>query len=186
MLLKLSDLPPDTLLIKPIDHRLIRIKSKPLSFIPRVGTSFQKESTTEPPVAFKQVLWQMVKTCHEFGGIGLAAPQISIFSRMFIIKEELNSNDIVYRAYLNPSWKKTKTSEMIKGIEGCLSVEKGKLSLEILRPNEIEAIWFEYDENGDLILRQEILKNDVCRVFQHEYSHLQKLSILDLYKKQKK
>lgn len=102
----------------------------------------------------------MISFIRENDGIGLAAPQIGLDYKMFVIA--VGGKDLVV---INPSitgW--SRQLNMFK--EGCLSFPN--LYLNIRRPETIEVSY--YNENGENIVRE--MGGLLCRCFQHEYDHL--------------
>lgn len=118
-------------------------------------------------------IWKMIRACVKDGGIGLAAPQIGIFKRMFVAEESPG----LIRAYINPVFTAVKGTTRIEDTEGCLSVP-GK-PVKVMRYDQIQVKWTEINQDGSI---QEMAGNrsgHQARVFQHEYDHLDSISILD-------
>lgn len=113
-----------------------------------------------------RIFEMMVYTMQYFGGIGLAAPQVGIPSRLIIAGV---GNRIVKLA--NPQIIETKGRD--KMAEGCLSIPN--IRVEVKRPYEvvIEGI----NEKGKLI--QIKAKGLLARVLQHEIDHLNGKLIID-------
>lgn len=102
----------------------------------------------------------MISFMKEHNGIGLAAPQIGLDYRMFVVS--VIEEDLVV---INPSitgW--SRQLNMFK--EGCLSFPN--LYLNIRRPDTIEVSY--YSVSGGNIVRK--MDGLLCRCFQHEYDHL--------------
>jgi peptide deformylase len=59
------------------------------------------------------------------------------------------------------------------GIEGCLSIPGKRLS--IARHSQIEVQYQSLDGQ----LQQQVLQGFVARIFQHEYDHLQGITLLE-------
>ncbi|HDN86550.1 MAG: peptide deformylase [Candidatus Omnitrophota bacterium] len=113
-----------------------------------------------------RIFEMMVYTMQYFGGIGLAAPQVGIPSRLIIAGV---GNRIVKLA--NPQIIETKGRD--KMAEGCLSIPN--IRVEVKRPYEvvIEGI----NEKGKLT--QIKAKGLLARVLQHEIDHLNGKLIID-------
>jgi peptide deformylase len=107
------------------------------------------------------------------GGIGLAAPQIGIFKRVFLAEETPK----VFRAYINPSFVPVEGSAKAVGQEACLSVP-GKV-LRVARFVDIIARWTEITEDGTQLACEQLLSGLPAKVFQHELDHLDGISILE-------
>jgi len=104
----------------------------------------------------------LIECMEENDGIGLAANQVGLTCRAFVMKCHATSGII---AAFNPRilWASTKMVEMA---EGCLSYP-GRF-LKITRPKQIKASWT--DSHGKTQIRA-FNKLD-ARVFQHELDHL--------------
>jgi peptide deformylase len=115
-------------------------------------------------------------------GVGIAAPQISVSERIFILRDAGDG----YQEYLNPRivWESAEkgTSQDAKGhafLEGCLSIPG--LYGPVIRPLEIEV---EYELlSGET--RREKLKEPYARYFQHELDHLNGILFIDRVIQQK-
>lgn len=179
MLLKLNEMPTEGIrLCKVLAADKIRKRSSLIDGFPGLnGTTVKKESGTEaspqPSEALVNACWRMVRACIHDDGVGLAAPQIGIMKRMFIIREDNES----FKVYFHPRYTVDANSKVELGLEGCLSVP-GK-SLMIPRATVICAEWQEITQEGSIVGRTELLEGFKARVFQHEYDHLDGISILD-------
>ena len=132
----------------------------------------------------------LIEPMQAYEGIGLSANQIGVLERVFIMYDAstLDSIDKKVIACFNPKV----ISESVNTVmieEGCLSYPG--LWIKVTRP---ESIGVEYeDENGKVT--RDNLNGLQCRIFQHEYDHMEgsdftkKVSKLKLdmaIKKQKK
>lgn len=105
--------------------------------------------------------------------VGIAAPQVNVSKRMFVVHAE-NLDGVLYsHAIINPIIT-NKSTEIIylPGGEGCLSVDR---ETEGLTPRykwiEIEA--FRYDIPSDQVMKIKMrLEGYIAIVFQHEIDHL--------------
>ena len=122
--------------------------------------------TCRPVTAFDEKLHKLLddmkETLIESGGVGLAAPQVGILRRVFLVDVGVEENEIV--EFINPEIIETDGEQT--GPEGCLSVP-GKYGL-VTRPYYAKVRaqnrygeWFEA-EGEELI----------GRCFCHEYDHL--------------
>jgi len=103
---------------------------------------------------------QLIDELLEIGGSGLAAPQVGLSIRLFVMIIGNKS----YRCF-NPRIS-SKSDEIVEIEEGCLSFPK--LWLKVKRPVSIIATWS--DQNGN---EQSIHFGGVeARCFQHELDHL--------------
>jgi len=123
---------------------------------------------------------QMVELLEEQIGAGLAAPQVGIPLRFFIMKEAKSREDFstaILRKMINPriisKSEKTCTEE-----EGCLSILRENdrpVYADVERPETIVVEWT--DENGT---RQEREFSGIsARAFQHELDHLDGILFID-------
>ena len=128
------------------------------------------------PVLNQELLnyfWRMIKASLKFNGMGLAANQIGIDKRIFVIQE----SDKIFKGYIHPAYKVDSESVLDSEAEGCLSVPK--YTFTVPRNSKIIASWFEFDENQTLIFKEEVLESMHARVFQHELDHLEGITIID-------
>lgn len=109
----------------------------------------------------REILNNMVETMHESSGVGLAAPQVGINKRFFV----LDINDGLIRKIVNPEILKF-SEEYDESDEGCLSVPG--IYKKVKRAYEIEVKYL--NENGEE--KQETIKGFLAKAFQHEYDHL--------------
>lgn len=111
------------------------------------------------------------------GGIGLAAPQIGVLQRVFIISTEPLADDdssveSFKRVVINPEITEvSKETSMYN--EGCLSIPE--LFEMVERPKSIRVRYF--DENMNEICRQ--IDGIEARIFQHEFDHLEGILFVD-------
>ena len=109
-----------------------------------------------------KLLDDMVETLVDSGGVGLAAPQVGILRRVFLVDVGMEENEIV--EFINPEIIETDGEQV--GPEGCLSVP-GKYGLvkrpyyAKVRAQDRNGEWFEA-EGEELI----------GRCFCHENDHL--------------
>ena len=94
------------------------------------------------------------------GGVGLAAPQLGIKKRIFIM-----GNFIKLVACINPKIVSL-SDERDNDLEGCLSFPD--LFMKVKRP--ASAVVQYHTISGELVERE--LTGFECRVFLHEYDHL--------------
>lgn len=124
-------------------------------------------------------------------GVGLAAPQVNVPLRVFIVSSEassidanmrMNANDTnipqkwEYHAFINPVLKKRSREKTVMA-EGCLSVP-GKFG-EVGRAGKVYLEW--HDERGKKHGRG--FTKFFARVVQHELDHLDGVLITDRAKR---
>jgi peptide deformylase len=111
----------------------------------------------------------MLSTMFENRGIGLSANQVGISKQFFIANIEDKSRIIMVANPVLICYNKETTEEL----EGCLSAPN--ISVKIKRPTWVE---FDYCKlNGEKDKMR--LEGFDCRIFFHEYSHLQGQMITD-------
>lgn len=118
---------------------------------------------------FRNLLNEMFETMISANGVGLAAPQVGISKRFFVII----ADDNVRRVFINPTILKTST-ETVPFEEGCLSIPG--VSEEIIRPKKISVSAL--DENGKHFVLNDI-DGLLARCVQHEYDHLDGIMYID-------
>ena len=101
----------------------------------------------------------MLTTMYEAPGLGLAAPQVGVQKRLFVYDIGEGPRTIV-----NPVISDYRDEWVYD--EGCLSIPG--LSIEIVRPKEIQLTGFDLDGNEVAIEADELL----ARLLQHELDHL--------------
>ena len=114
----------------------------------------------------RNIVENMKETMYLYKGIGLAAPQIGILSRMIVVNSEHGLIPLV-----NPEIIESEGDDT--GIEGCLSLPEVEVnvrrSLKILvRGLDLNEKETEFEASGLL-----------ARVFQHEIDHLEGKLIVD-------
>ena len=80
----------------------------------------------------KQLVDDMKETLIKADGVGLAAPQVGVLKRIFVVDINVNKSDI--REFINPEIIKKK-GKNDKYLEGCLSFP-GR-SFKIVRPEKV-------------------------------------------------
>lgn len=117
---------------------------------------------------FRALLSEMFTTMDEANGVGLAAPQININKRFFVV----TADDDVRRVFINPEIIST-SAELSEYEEGCLSIPK--IYETIVRPSKVTVQAL--DENGKhFTLDAEGL---LARIIQHENDHLDGIVFID-------
>lgn len=120
---------------------------------------------------FQLKLKMLPKAMRKYGGIGIAAPQIGWWTRVFCFGIEgtnpryPNASDLPLTIWINPAitWKSEETNWMW---EGCLSVPGMRGWVE--RPAEVKLSG--WNESGEE--KEQHLKGLAARVAQHEPDHL--------------
>ena len=108
-----------------------------------------------------ELIDDMFETMYDADGVGLAAPQVGILKRLFVV-DVTGENPLVF---INPEILETSGEQV--GYEGCLSVP-GK-SGKVTRPNYVKVKAFDEEMNEFTLEAEEFL----ARAIMHEYDHLE-------------
>ncbi len=133
----------------------------------------------------KSLIKNMLYTMYQTPGIGLAAPQVGVSKRLFIIdinftREKLTDSnglhsyeyhDFCPRIFINPVITKKEGTFLYE--EGCLSIPG--IYEEVKRSKKIELSYQDINGNEKLLIADEMLA--VC--IQHELDHLDGIIFLD-------
>ena len=141
------------------------------------------KSVTKFDDKLQTLIDDMVETMRQAPGVGLAAPQIGVSERVIVVEYYENEEDLddeevdesPKRLYtiVNPEITR-KSSEMVEGTEGCLSVP-GYLG-EVDR-HEAITVKGQNRHGQNVTLK---LKDWTARIFQHEIDHLNGVLFTDL------
>jgi peptide deformylase len=130
--------------------------------------------------AFKNTARQMAKLMYQADGVGLAAPQVGIKKRMFVVDGDANleleedeprptSHPLFF---INPRiirlWGKQEEAS-----EGCLSIPG--INVKVKRPTKVELEALDLD--GQLFRFK--AAGFLARALQHEYDHLDGITMFD-------
>lgn len=134
------------------------------------------EITPEYP-KLKELIANMFETMYNADGIGLAAPQIGLNIRLFIIDlEPLAEDNPIYagfkKVFINPRIIEYKDA-LIKMEEGCLSIPGINESVERETTIRIQYL----DEN--FVSHEEEYGAFFARCIQHEYDHIEGVLFID-------
>ena len=125
------------------------------------------EKIAEPVLEFKKCLYNITKTMlellYEYEGIGLAAPQIGILKRIFVLdlQEEGKKSP---KVFINPE---------IIDTGGVTNYEEGCLSIPNIRASITRKNWVVVDYQDVVGKKQQLkLENLGAICVQHEIDHL--------------
>lgn len=114
----------------------------------------------------------MVSMMRQFGGIGLAAPQVGVYKRFFVM-EQL---DGMVMDLVNPEITRMVGKEIV-GIEGCLSLPPAQNGCKVPRQ---QTVYIEYESAVLPGFAQEIVFSERDAVVaQHEIDHLDGTFFID-------
>jgi peptide deformylase len=132
----------------------------------------------------KETIANMYDTMYNACGVGLAAPQVGMAVRLFIVDTTPFSDDEdledaeqkelkgFKRTFINPKMLKEDGEEWVFN-EGCLSIPDVR---EDVTRNE--RITIEYCEE-DFVMKTEVFDGLIARVIQHEYDHIEGILFTD-------
>jgi peptide deformylase len=149
----ISNNPPAALKILPDDHDALSTPCDKYVSLTDINDS-----------DFNSVVTEMLILMIESEGVGLAANQVGLFKRFFVMSIGNGGYDPIY----NPDWKPLRDSKLRNVEEGCLSLSGGTVCRQVLRWDKIEATWL--NASGETETR--ILSGIDSQCFQHETDHL--------------
>jgi peptide deformylase len=144
------------------------------------GSNILREKT-EPVTPdypdLKQLIDNMYETMHKADGVGLAAPQVGIAIRLFVVDatpmtDEYPEAKDFKKTFINPTIIET-SGEPFCYQEGCLSIPN--IREEIVRDSIVKIKYF--DENFNE--HTEVYDGIVSRIVQHEYDHIEQIMFTD-------
>jgi len=123
----------------------------------------------------KDIIENMFDTMRNAKGVGLAAPQVGLSIRLFVVDaapfEEEEVKDF-RRIFINPLITEEE-GELWKFNEGCLSIPTVREDIKRQKVVHIEY----YDEDWNF--KKETLKGLAARIVQHEYDHIEGILFID-------
>lgn len=128
--------------------------------------------------ALPQLIANMFETMYNASGVGLAAPQVGLPIRLFIVEIKADEDEPAYKKVFINAQILEETGELWAFNEGCLSIPDVREDV-MRKPNVLIRY---YDENWTL--QEEKVSGFPARVIQHEYDHIEgklftdKLSLL--------
>jgi peptide deformylase len=138
---------------------ILRIVRYPEPVLLQVGKPVAEFNTE-----LKQLVENMFETMYSAGGVGLAAPQVAVSSRLFVMDCSGGEDESQKIAIVNPEIVHVEGEQL--GEEGCLSFpgvfQKVRRSLRtIVRGQDVEGNWFELD-GDELTARCVLHETDHC------------------------
>ena len=117
---------------------------------------------TEMNARTQELIDDMLETMYDADGVGLAAPQVGILKRIFVIDVSPEGNEPI--VFINPEILEVSGEQT--GYEGCLSVP-GKSGV-VTRPNHVKCRYQDREMKWQEIEGEELL----ARAILHENDHL--------------
>lgn len=155
----MSEFDPSQLSIITFPHPTLRYEAKPIR---RVNATL------------RQIAERMMELMYEFRGVGLAATQVGLPIRLFVMNSKGEKGEGVERVMINPVVSRPRSSEEAE--EGCLSLPN--VHGNVVRPKTIRLNAF--DLSGNEI--DEDLSGFEARIVQHEVDHLNGVLFIDRVK----
>lgn len=123
------------------------------------------QAVTEFDDALGDLVRDMFETMYAAPGRGLAAPQVGVSQRVFVVDTAWKEADPEPMLFVNPQIV-ARSENSVAGQEACLSIPDK--SYEVMRPEWVVIAWQDLDG-----IRQEGRFADVeARCICHEYDHL--------------
>lgn len=140
-------------------------------------------SIEEGEVDVKAIAQNMFETMYNASGVGLAAPQVGLDIRIFVVDGspiaededesgeedgEIENPELIgfKKVFINPEIIE-ETGEKWAFEEGCLSIPG--LRGDVFRPSDVKISYFDEDWNR----HEEVFTGIAARIIQHEYDHLE-------------
>ena len=114
----------------------------------------------------------MFETMYAANGRGLAAPQIGVLKRVFVVDVSWKEGTFDPRVFINPVIE-TSSEDIVTMDEQCLSIPD--LPMPVRRPDHIQMGWRNRDGTSSTAVFDGIL----ARCIQHEFDHLNGTVIFD-------
>ncbi len=144
------------------------------------GTKILREKSNQVETNYTglhELIANMFETMHNTEGIGLAAPQIGLSIKLFVVDaspldDQKNNLKDFKKVFINPKIIKEE-GEKCNYKEGCLSIPG--IQEEVMRKSKIRITY--HDEN--FIGHDEIFDKIPARIILHEYDHLEGILFTD-------
>lgn len=120
----------------------------------------------------QRLIEDMLETMYRAPGVGLAAPQVGISRRLFVMDPARDQEPAAPRAFLNPEIVAS-GNEMRVYEEGCLSIPE--MFAEVERPAAVVVRYL--SPEGEM--REERLEGHAATIAQHEIDHLNGVLFID-------
>ncbi|GAB5446908.1 peptide deformylase [Gymnodinialimonas sp.] len=118
-----------------------------------------------------QLIDDLFDTMYAANGRGLAAPQIGVLRRIFVVDVSWKEGPRDPRVFVNPALQ-SRCEDMRSMEEGCLSIPD--LPMTVTRPEGVTLSW-----DGPNGLLEEAFTGILARCIQHELDHLDGRVIFD-------
>jgi peptide deformylase len=105
-------------------------------------------------------------------GVALAAPQVGVNVRMFIIRKNLAKQRNIHHTIINPTWKPLSVKEPMG--EGCLSFE----GVQVTKARH-RAVVITYTTTNGKTVTKTVTDKLIAQIIQHETEHLDGIVLTD-------
>jgi peptide deformylase len=126
-------------------------------------------------VDVRKLAEDMFETMHNAHGVGLAAPQIGMSLRLFVVDASPLDDEALKdfkKVFVNPTMIEEKGDEWPYE-EGCLSIPG--IRSEVMRPERVKLHYFDEDWKE----HTKVFTGMAARIIQHEYDHIEGVLFLD-------
>ena len=142
----------------------------------KYGEKSLRESSKEVHKVSKKIrdlIRDLFDTMYAQNGVGLAAPQIGINYRVFVVDTAVNNEPLNPLVFINP--KIIKKSGAVVSQEGCLSFPEAYTDVKRYKNVTVKAL----DENGKSFILEAKDGSLLARAIQHENDHLDGILFID-------
>ena len=119
---------------------------------------------------FQTFIDDLIETMKTSGGVGLAAPQVNISKKIFVMKSGFS---VPLTVVINPHIKYLDQYGMKNSTEGCLSIPGRRVRVKRYKKIHLDYL----NRHGERVSEQ--AKGFKAIIAQHEYDHLQGVLIVD-------
>ncbi|WP_394205108.1 peptide deformylase [Shewanella waksmanii] len=128
-------------------------------------------------LSLQDLVEEMMSTMQAYAGVGIAAPQVGHNLAVFILASRPNQRypdaPLMEPCVMcNPSYQVV-DEQLIWGEEGCLSLANKRFSIARFKAIEVRF----QTVTGQW--QQQVLSDFIARVFQHEFDHLQGITLME-------
>ena len=146
-----------------LGHRDLRLRSQLVT------------DPTDPGI--QSVIARLIAIVDARAGVGIAAPQIGVSQRLFIVASHPNERypdapRMTPTAMINPVITAVSEDNLL-GWEGCLSVPGWRG--QVPRTRQVEVVYLDIKGHE----QRRVFKDFIARIIQHEYDHLNGTLFLD-------
>lgn len=138
---------------------------------PHPTLSFEAKPIVKVDLQLKKLIDEMFELMYEFRGVGLAATQVDLPVRLFVINESGQKGTGEEQVFINPVLSQPKGTDEAE--EGCLSLPG--VYAPVRRPKQIHVQ--AYDLKGKEF--KQTIDGFLARIIQHEFDHLNGIMFID-------